>query len=572
MEGVVIYDCGIPHLELIMKGYGEKMAAVRQRMAVALIIAGIIGFGGAAYAETVTEIRDSAVRVSVSGQITDASKGTPVSFYLTKDGVPACIEQGTLAADGGYSFEFLANPKFGSGSFSYSVKARGADVQTGNLDIVDVAALETLLPELSGAGSAAGLKALMSGLDPALNLPVYDPADSEEWYRVLYNEISGENAPGDAAAFYRLMRQSAVTSAINVGKADMLLDGKLQYIDVIGLDAAVVAAYENELSEKGRAAVNKYIMSEKYNTTGDCGKALRRLILTNRITHNALSDLAVVQANLLADGSELGLSLDKAKGKEKEVARQLVKNGAETPQELLAAYDNICKSLTVTTGGGNGGGGNGGGGGNSGSGGSGGYQPSIKPAETAKNAGSGFSDMENYVWADNAVAKLKEIGAVSGKSGTEFAPGDNVKREEFVKMVLQAFGLMNDADGTQSGFADVDGAEWYAPYVVRAAGLGIISGVSEREFGIGKPITRQDMAAISFRALRYKISDFDTDTAAEGFTDIDEIGEYARTPVMILKKLQVVNGYSDGSFRPQQTASRAEAAQMIFSMIMLGEE
>lgn len=551
----------------------KKMAARKQPyFIVALIIACMIGFGDSAYAEVATEIKNQTVKATVSGTVADAAAGAPVSFCLTKDGNPACIEQGVIAEGGAYSFEFLANPKFGYGVFDYSVKARGSDVRTGTLEIADVETLETLLPKLVGASSASELQALMSELEPALNMPVYEAINAGEWYRILYNEISGENALADTAALYQLMKQSVVTAAINGGIAGIIQNGKLQYTDVLGLDDVAAAAYESELSEKGTAAVNKYIMAKKYDRIGDCTAALRKLILTNRITHNALADLAVVQANLLADGEELGLSLSKAKGKEKEVSRQLVLNGAETPEALITAYNNICNSLTAVTGGGTGSGTGGGGTGGS-SGVFGGYQPSIQPAEAANAAGSGFNDMDDYAWAQAAVTKLKEIGAVSGKSETEFAPGDNVTREEFVKMILYAFGLMRDEAGSaQSSFSDVDQEQWYAPYVARAAGLGLVSGVSDAEFGVGYSISRQDMAAISFRALRYKVSAFDTDIEGIEFTDLNEIGEYARTPALLLKKLQVVNGYPDGSFRPLQTASRAEAAQMIFSMIMLGGE
>ena len=540
----------------------------------ALTAACMIGFCGAAGAESVTEvsaeIKNQTVKAVVSGTVSDAVAGTPVGFYLEKDGKPACIEQGVIEEGGVYSFEFLANPEFGCGVFNYSIKARGADAQTGIVEIVDTEKLTSVLPKLAAVGSQAEMQELMSEIEPSVNMPVYEAIDKSEWYRILYNEISGKNVPSSASELYRLMKQCVVIAAVNGGADGIIRDGKLMYTDMLGLDAAIEAAYEGELSEKGIAAVNKHVTAEKYDRIKDCNDALEKLILTNRITHNVLSDVSVVQANLLSDGERLGLTLSRAKGREKEAARQLVLSGAETPADLLAAYNSICDSLKVVTGGGSGSG-SGGSGGGSGSV-FGGYQPSIQPTETGSAESAGFSDMEAYVWAQEAVAKLKAVGAVSGKSETEFAPADNVTREEFVKMILHAFGLMpEESESVKSQFSDVDSEQWYAPYVARAAGLGIAAGISDNEFGVGCPISRQDMAAISFRALRYKINSFDTDTEGLEFTDMNEIGEYARTPALLLKKLQVISGYPDGSFRPLQTASRAEAAQMIFSMLMLDE-
>ena len=139
-------------------------------------------------------------------------------------------------------------------------------------------------------------------------------------------------------------------------------------------------------------------------------------------------------------------------------------------------------------------------------------------------------------------------------------------------MVMEGFGLMageSENNSSKAAFADVNTQEWYASYVLRAAALGVVTGISDEEFGIGQQISRQDMATRAFRAMCYKNSELDTDFADVSFTDTQEIAEYALIPALLLKKLEILSGYPDGSFQPLQTANRAESAQMMYRMLTL---
>lgn len=521
-----------------------------------------------------TEIQNQTVKVVVSGKLDNIAEGEPVSFYLSKNGEPACVLQSFVGVDGAYRFGFLANPAFGGGEFDYRISAWNSVAQKGQMEIADIQGLKNLLLHLPSVSSAGDVEKLASKIEPAVNMPVFDEIQIADWCGVLYHEISNGNFPADIEGLYCLIKQSVAVAAVNRNAPSVIIDGALQYLEVLNADAESVTAYKNELSAKGIEAVNRNFTADSYRGIEDCVKSFRKLVLTNRITGNASGDLSVAQERLLADGEELGLSISKAAGKEKEVTRRLVKSGAQTPEELLKAYDEICADLTSERGGGSSSGGGAGGG-------RGSVDESYEPyiQATPVNADvivSGFSDMADFSWAEKAVAELKKMGAVNGKTETEFAPKDFVTREEFVKMVLQAFGLTQQEDETsevekavrKSQFSDVDTAAWYAPFVERAVKLGIVMGFSETEFGVGQRITRQDMATMSLRALRYRYNDFDTNMDDVQFTDLSEIDEYARIPALLLKKHRILSGYPDGSFRPAQFANRAEAAQMVYRMLI----
>lgn len=175
--------------------------------------------------------------------------------------------------------------------------------------------------------------------------------------------------------------------------------------------------------------------------------------------------------------------------------------------------------------------------------------PSVKPTEEI------FADL-NAHWAKESIINLYKKGIVSGKSKTEFFPEDTVTREEFVKMIVNAFGFKDSAD---IDLTDVDAEAWYYEFICRAVNAGIIKGNPDGTFGIGKGITREDMAVIIFRC----INETKSQNGDINFADTDEISEYAKEAVNALAKLGIIKGTPAGAFAPKAFASRAETAVII---------
>ena len=176
-----------------------------------------------------------------------------------------------------------------------------------------------------------------------------------------------------------------------------------------------------------------------------------------------------------------------------------------------------------------------------------------------------FDDLENYAWAKTAIEHMYINRIISGKSETRFAPEDNVKREEFVKIIVNSFELL---ESKEANFEDV-GGEWFREYIERGFASGIINGVSDKKFGVGENITREDMAVIIFRAINKAglELDIEIDQTAE-LSDMDEVSEYAKEAVEFLVSKGAIKG-SNGKFKPKAYATRAEAAQMIYNVIKI---
>lgn len=173
-----------------------------------------------------------------------------------------------------------------------------------------------------------------------------------------------------------------------------------------------------------------------------------------------------------------------------------------------------------------------------------------------------YSDIDSFDWAKEAIIGLTNAGIVNGMGDDEFNPTGNVTREQFCKMVVQLFGV--SVNETDTDFADVDENAWYAPYITAAVQAGYVQGQSSEYFGVGEVIMRQDMATILYRA-----TGFSGDEASLSFTDTDNIAAYAKDAVAELVGLGVMNGYSDGSFKPRGSATRAEAAKVIWGIYEL---
>ena len=98
---------------------------------------------------------------------------------------------------------------------------------------------------------------------------------------------------------------------------------------------------------------------------------------------------------------------------------------------------------------------------------------------------------------------------------------------------------------------------------------GVVNGVSETEFGVGKYITREDMAVMIYRAV--KASGMDVEIIVENpaeLSDMDSVSDYAKEAVEFMIEKGAINGIN-GEFRPKDYATRAQTAQMLYQIIKI---
>lgn len=175
-----------------------------------------------------------------------------------------------------------------------------------------------------------------------------------------------------------------------------------------------------------------------------------------------------------------------------------------------------------------------------------------------------FNDLEEFEWARPAIESLAKKELINGVDEKIFAPGANVTREQFVKMLIDALEIPQGTNNVS--FDDLDENHWAYKAVCAACENEIVNGITEQSFGTGQDITRQDMAVMAYRALIKKGYNKFGETKTD-FTDAADIADYAVQSVSDMSGSKIINGYTDGSFRPKNTATRAEAAQIIYNII-----
>lgn len=212
------------------------------------------------------------------------------------------------------------------------------------------------------------------------------------------------------------------------------------------------------------------------------------------------------------------------------------------------------------------------GGDGSSSGGSGGggylYVPSVIDADDINQitgGNSGFPDVASSHWASGYIQFVKDNKIMQGDENGLFKPDDSITREEWVKTILTAFVI--DTKDAKCDFSDVDEERWSYPYIAKAFEMMIINGVSDTEFAPAESISRQDAAVIFYRGAKAAREDGFSEIEMSSFTDAEDIADYAIEPINLLYKLKVLNGYEDGSFRPNAPITRAEAAKMIYTAL-----
>ncbi|MEK4850289.1 S-layer homology domain-containing protein [Paenibacillus sp. FSL H7-0756] len=206
------------------------------------------------------------------------------------------------------------------------------------------------------------------------------------------------------------------------------------------------------------------------------------------------------------------------------------------------------------------------------------YQGGVVDGDYITEPRDGFSSyavLENKVsfkdvasvqaWAGRQISVVAAKGAIEGVGNGNFAPKSNVTRAEFAKMLIRALNLENNS--AKQSFGDVSSTAWYAPYVAVAAEKGIITGRSAAQFDPSATITRAEMATMIARAVKSQKPEAATNVSSlSKFSDAGKIAASLKDGVAFAASNNLVIGNA-GKFNPNNTATRAEAAVIIYRTI-----
>lgn len=213
----------------------------------------------------------------------------------------------------------------------------------------------------------------------------------------------------------------------------------------------------------------------------------------------------------------------------------------------IAVRFTVTKSNTGGSGGGSGGGASSGGSSSSGGGTSTGGIPIVQHKESL---------VKDILECDEHIVYM------NGYTDGSFMPNNNMTRAEvtvmFARLMKQK---MDDSQSYNADFSDVDDSMWFAKYIGYMQQFNVINGYEDGTFRPNNPITRAEFVTIACRFVKNMSS------STSKFSDV--ASEYWAYPyVSFAAANSWVTGYENGTFRPENTITRAEAVVIVNRMLI----
>ena len=471
-------------------------------------------------------------------------------------------DQTTVGERGKYEFKFKVGD-IPTGEYTVRISKTNAktadDVVVEKLVYSNPNDYKTAVEALNKATNVTELKNIIDTYSMALGIDLSNETDSDAVLTIMLNSVKAEKLKSDdAKSVQNCFNLSKLVAELNSSKTENI-NNKITVLDLskCGLDGYYTKSYVNEDVQKN---LTSRVSGKNFDSIPKLYKSLcEQFVLA--VVEKSGSSSAIKE---VIDGfsEEIGASVS---GFSERNLSELSGQNYNDYSALKSAIDNIksSNSGSPSSSGGNRGGGSGGS-----IGGTKTY-PTVVPDTDNKDIELNyyvFDDLDGVEWAREPICKLAEMGVLRGKEYRLFYPNDNITREEFVKMLTVAYKL--NIENKTAKFTDVNADDWFMPYVAAALENGIVNGVSDDMFGTGQNITRQDLAVMAYNAALKNGVEFNTE-GVQKFSDDDKISDYAKTAVYALKSQDIVNGIDGKNFAPQDTATRAEAAKILYALISL---
>lgn len=161
-------------------------------------------------------------------------------------------------------------------------------------------------------------------------------------------------------------------------------------------------------------------------------------------------------------------------------------------------------------------------------------------------------------YAENHIKKLVDCNVIKGYEDNTFKPENNITRAEFSTLVVNALEkVCGHTLGASKLFPDIAG-HWAAKSIQKIATCGIANGYEDGNFRPDNMITRGQAAIMASNMLLY----CGVNMKAGGVYP-DTVGHYAERHICNLNAFGIINGYEDGTFKPDNNITRGQAAIIV---------
>ncbi len=201
------------------------------------------------------------------------------------------------------------------------------------------------------------------------------------------------------------------------------------------------------------------------------------------------------------------------------------------------------------------------------------YDPSVTPTP-APSGDQGYpavhdncpsvkyTDLNTTMWYHEPVDYVLNKGIMTGYTDTTWEPFANITRAQ-VATILYAMEGKPEVT-TSAGFTDVAADAWYVNPVNWAASTGVVAGMGDGTFSPNTNVTREQLATMLRSYAEYKGKNVTATGDVSKFADAATISGWATEPVSWAVGAGLINGRDGNLIAPQGTATRAEAATMLW--------
>lgn len=172
-------------------------------------------------------------------------------------------------------------------------------------------------------------------------------------------------------------------------------------------------------------------------------------------------------------------------------------------------------------------------------------------------ATTSYSDINGH-WAESAIERWEEEGALNSFTGSEYKPDAYATRADFVEMIVSLLKLEEKAD--ISAYKDISKTSPHYDAMAKAVAAGLIKGYSDTELRPESSISREEFIVILNRVYKMSTS---SNKSVDKFTDASKVSSWAMDSVNAFIENGYLNGYPDLSIRPDSYITRAEVSQLL---------
>lgn len=158
-------------------------------------------------------------------------------------------------------------------------------------------------------------------------------------------------------------------------------------------------------------------------------------------------------------------------------------------------------------------------------------------------------------WAEETIEKMDYNNIIEGYPDDTMKPDKEITRAEFITIINKLLNLSNESN---KYIPDVTRQDWFYSEIRKAVDVGIVLGDQNGYIHPNDNITREEAVVILARAFKKE-----TIVPTKKFSDEAEISDWAKSDFMSFVEHEYIEGYEDGTLKPKNELTRAEALTII---------